>query len=263
MTSSLPFADHAPFALLVAARFGGLAVYAPIVSSRAIPARMRTAIVVAVALAATPLLAARGVVGPDVGWSLALVAAVLAELLIGLLIGFLAGLPLAAAHMGGLVGGQQMGFGFASLYGAGPESETDALARFLFLVAIAGFLVMGGHEALLLAVLHSYEHLPPGATISGAHVVEVLGGTMLAAFELALRVAAPVLALGLIQSLSIGLLARTAPQMNILSLGFPIRLLAGILAVAVSVIVLDDVLVGGIDVALAGIMDWLEGVGHA
>jgi len=262
MTASLPVADYAPFALLVAARFGGLAVFAPVVSSRAIPARLRAAIVLAFALAATPLLASRGVEVTTLGWSPALAVAVAVELAVGLLVGFLASLPLIAAHMGGIVAGQQMGLGFASLYGAGPEGETDALGRFLFLVALAGFIMMGGHEAILLAVLNGYDHLPPGAALADVDVPGVLAGAMLGAFELALRVATPVLALGLIQSLAIGMLARTAPQMNILSLGFPIRLLAGVGAVAVSIVVLDDVLVDGIDTALAGILAWLEGAGH-
>lgn len=252
--------DHAPLLVLAAARLGGLVVFGPVIGARVIPVRLRVGIVVILAVAVAPVLVGGGTPAPT--WS-ALPVAVVLEFALGMLLGFLAALPLVAAQMGGLLAGQQMGFGFAGLYGGPTEQgETDVLGKFLFLVTIVGFLVIGGHEALVLSAMHSFDYVPPGAILAGTGIASVLAGALLAAFDLALRVAAPVLAIGLAQSLAVGFVARTVPQMNILSLGFPIRLLAGALAVVLVLPVLDDVLIDGVDGALRGLMDWME-VAHA
>jgi flagellar biosynthetic protein FliR len=250
--------EHVPPALLVVFRLGGLMIFGPVFGSPAVPVRVKVLLSFAIGLAVYPLLAARGLVGPglDLGlWTLAPLVG--SELLVGVVVGLLASLPLVSVQTGGLIMGQQMGLGFARFYNPGIDDEADLLGQVLFFLALAGFLLVGGHESMVLAILRSFEYLPLGAFHLDLDVVSLLAGLLLSVLELALRVAAPVLALVFLESVAMGFMAKTVPQLNILSLGFPLRILAGIAIVALGLWVIDDVVMDEIAWVLDGIHAWV------
>jgi flagellar biosynthetic protein FliR len=157
--------------------------------------------------------------------------------------------------------GQQMGLGFARFYNPAIEDDADVVGQILFFMTLAGFLLIGGHEWMLLAVLHSFHHipLPAMATLAaGPELVGLFTGVLTAAFELALRVAAPLLALIFLQTLAMGFIAKTVPQMNILSLGFPLRVMAGLLIISLGLVVMDEVVMELVDDTLGLVFEWIE-----
>jgi flagellar biosynthetic protein FliR len=93
---------------------------------------------------------------------------------------------------------------------------------------------------------------------AGGELVTLFTGVITAAFETALRVASPLLALIFTQTLAMGFIAKTVPQMNILSLGFPLRVLGGLTIVILSLVVMDEVVMGLIDDTLGLMFDWIE-----
>lgn len=251
--------EHIPPALLVVFRIGGLMIFGPVFGSAVIPVRIKVALAFFVGLAIYPLLSREHFAGTELVldvWMLGPIVAM--EFMVGLVIGYAASLPMVAMQTGGLIMGQQMGLGFAMFYNPAVDDEADIVGQVLFFMALAGFLLIGGHEAMLLAVLHSFEHIPLAGFTAEVSMVTLLTGMLLAAFELALRVAAPLLALIFLQSLAMGYISKTVPQLNILSLGFPIRILVGFFIVAVGLVIINEVLMEGIDVMLRAIFAWVE-----
>ncbi len=250
--------DHIPPALLVIFRVGGLMILGPVFGSAVIPAKVKILTGFLIGSAVYPVLAP----GLPVGrmeldlWLLAPLMAV--ELLIGLVVGYIATIPMVAVQTGGLLMGQQMGLGFARFYNPSMETQSDVVGQLLFFMAFAGFLSIGGHEALVLAVLRSFQYVPLGEFVIDLNVINLLTGMLLAAFEFALRVAAPVLTLIFLQSLVMGYLAKTVPQLNVLSLGFPIRILAGLSMLMLALFVVNDVVMEGIDLILNRMFEWVE-----
>lgn len=254
----VPHLDHVPVALLVIFRLGGIVVFGPLVSMPAIPARVRVMLAFILGLAAYPVLAA----GPlrDVAVPLdplLLGPLILMEVSLGALVGFLASLPLLAAQMGGLVMGQQMGLGFALFYDPTLDEQTDVLGQILYLLVLAGFIAVGGLEAMYAAVLGSFDHVPLGGFRADLDLAALLGGLLLSAFEFALRISAPLLALIFLETVAMGFLARTVPQLNILSLGFPVRILAGIFVVGAGLVAIEEVLLEGVDHAMRAVDLWI------
>ncbi len=253
--------DHVPVAVLVIARISGLMLFGPVFGSSVIPPRVKVFLCLVLGLAVYPLVGA-GVDATGLRlnlWSLG--PLIVMELMIGLIIGFLATLPMLAVQVGGIVMGQQMGLGFARFYNPAFEDEADVLGQILFYMTLAGFLLIGGHEAMLLAILHSFQHIPMPAitTLStGGALVALFTGVITAAFEVALRVAAPLLALIFLQTVGMGFIAKTVPQMNILSLGFPMRILAGLAIVSLGLVVMDEVVMELVDDTLGLMFEWIE-----
>ena len=83
-------------------------------------------------------------------------------------------------------------------------------------------------------------------------------GLLLAALELALRVSAPVLAPGLPAERGARYVSKTVPQLNILSLGFPVRILLGLGVVMLGLVVINEVMMDMIDHVLDAIFDWVQ-----
>jgi flagellar biosynthesis protein FliR len=183
------------------------------------------------------------------------------ELMIGLIIGYIASIPLIAVQTSGLIMGQQMGLGFARFYNPAIDDEADIIGQILFYLALAGFLLIGGHEAMVLAVLHSFENVPLGGFSPDTDLVALMGALLTSAFELALRVAAPLLAIITLESVAMGFIAKTVPQMNILSLGFPLRIIFGLMIIAIGLIVINEVVLDAIDGVLDVIFNWIDAQG--
>jgi flagellar biosynthesis protein FliR len=259
MFTSQAILDHIPAALLVIVRVGGLMVFGPLFGSNIIPTRVKAFLAVALGLAAYPLLAESALrdVHLDLNlWTLAPVIAT--EGLVGLVIGFVANLPLTALTGGGLIMGQQMGLGFGQLFNPAIDDEADVIGQMLFYMAMVGFLMAGGHETLLLTVLHSFQRIPLGGFVPHEDLISLVCGLTLSSLELALRVAAPLLAIVFLESVAMGLLAKTVPQLNILSLGFPLRILVGLAIVAIGLVVINDVATDHIREMFDSLFQWLD-----
>ena len=251
--------NHLPPAMLVVFRIGGLMIFGPVFGSPVIPARVKVALAFLIGAAIYPLLSAEFFIGAELHLDLWMLAPLVAtELLIGLIIGYIASIPLIAVQTGGLLMGQQMGLGFARFYNPGMDAQADIVGQMLFFMTLAGFLLIGGHEAMMAAIMRSFQYVPLGEFSIDLDVLALISGVLLSAFELALRVAAPVRALVFLESLAMGYMAKTVPQLNILSLGFPIRILAGFTMVILALYVMSDVIMDEIDSVLNLIFQWVQ-----
>ena len=144
------------------------------------------------------------------------------------MIGFVASLPIFAMQTGGMVMGQQMGLGFGRFYNPAVDTESDVLEQLLTFLAIVLFLSMGGLDAVLLAVLRSFEYVNAGVFVAEGGGIDLVVGTLLAATELGLRVALPLLGVVFLETVAMGFVSKTVPQLNVLSFGFPVRIMVGL-----------------------------------
>ena len=248
--------------LLVAARLGGLALFAPVFGSPVIVGRVKILFFIGMAAAAMPVLSASGALAGSENMGLwVLMASLALEIVVGALIGFIALIPLFAMQTGGLVMAQQMGLGFARFYNPAMGGEADVLENMLFLFALVTFIAMGGIDWTVLAVLNSYHYVGIGSLQLDDGIPMLLSGLVMAAIEMGMRVAAPLLALVFLETVAIGFIAKTVPQLNILSLGFPIRIMVGIGTLIAGIAILSEVLVEFIDDILGLMMTWYQEAG--
>jgi flagellar biosynthesis protein FliR len=236
-----PFLPHLPVWALVLFRLSGIFFFAPILGSAIIPARVKVFLALGLSFCVYPMLLTPGSASSVMmqqalssGVSLwGLVGAVLSELMIGAALGFGANLPLVGMQLAGQVADQQMGLGIGGVFNPDMQEESGALGQFYFLMAMVLFLIAGGHRVLLTTLVGSFGHIPLGGLLSmkgggadGAMLALMLG-LLSSAFELALRVSAPLLCLVFLETIAMGFLARTVPQMNVMSVGFALRILIG------------------------------------
>jgi flagellar biosynthesis protein FliR len=215
--------------VLVGARLGGLVLIAPVFSARTISVSLRTAIVVLLAVLLQPVArSANGVV-------LALTpVALIGETLIGFTIGMGTAVLVGAAESAGEFLAIQIGLSGAAIINPLDNTQGPALGQFMHLFAVSILLSFNAHLVMLDALAASLTRLPVGGAVdlqAGLGALVGLGSTL---FALGLKFAAPVIAAVLIANVALAVLSRAAPQLNILSLAFPVQIGMGLFALAAS-----------------------------
>jgi flagellar biosynthesis protein FliR len=215
----------APVLALFGARVSGLVLVAPVFSARLIPVSLRTALVVVITVLLAP------VAMSHLGGAPALTpTALLSETLVGFAIGMGAAIFVGAAEAAGELLAVQIGLSGAAIMDPLTQTQGPALGQFLNLYAVALLLALNAHLVMLDALAASLQHVPVGSAVNmqaGASALVSLGSTL---FALGLRFAAPVVALVLIGNVALAVLSRAAPQLNILSLAFPVQIGLGLFA---------------------------------
>lgn len=256
-----PLLEHVVPFTLAFFRMSGVFVFAPMLGSISIPTRAKVMLAVAFTFAVYPVLGTPSQTPPDltIFGALPLVAL---ELLIGVVIGLLGAIPLIAVQMAGHIMGYQMGLSLAQTFNPEMDGNTDVLGQILFLAGLGLYITLGGVDGAYVALLTSFEHVPPGGLAPGAQPLALLVGLLEAGFELALRMSAPVLAITLLLQLAMGVVMKTMPQINILSIGFALKIIGGLVVMVVGAGVALELLGGEIERVTGLLIEWAGGFAH-
>jgi len=236
-----PILRHVPVWALVFFRLAGIFLVAPLFASQTIPRRVKILLALGLSFCVYPMLmdvesgtvpAASGVVERARSvlteglhfWALAPI--VTSEIMIGLVIGFGATLPIFGIQLGARMIDQQMGL-TAEVFNPELGEGAGVLDQVYFVLAMLIFLGIGGHRVLIEVLVGTFTRVPLGGFTADPAVMSLLTGLLASMMELAFRVAGPLLCLVFLESVAMGFIARTVPQMNILSIGFPVRIIAG------------------------------------
>lgn len=159
--------------------------------------------------------------------------AILRELIIGLTAGLALDLTFGALQAAGeLIG---LGSGFAAGRYLNPlmGDSGSVLDQFFVMLAMLIFLVINGHHRVLAALAQMFEVLPLNASLKALPLDEILRTTSLLILN-GIQIALPVFGALLLADLGLGLLARTAPQIQVFFLGLPLKVGAGLLVLGMS-----------------------------
>lgn len=234
--------------LIAMVRPGAAFVAAPIFGAPAVPVQIRIILSLAIGMAAlnsvTITLPPAGVV------SFAGIGLVAGEVLAGLALGFTLQIAYAAAFVGGETIANAMGLGFSTMVDPQSGAATPVVGQFLSILATFLLLAMDGHLMLIQFIVESYRALPPGGGLmpnAAIHDLVWFGGSM---FGAGVTIALPVaFALILIQ-IVMGVLARSAPALNLFAVGLPATLMGGLVLLAIAAPVLAESITEALNAAL-------------
>lgn len=150
------------------------------------------------------------------------------EIGVGLMIGFILQLAFGAIVFGAQAMSMTMGLGFAMAVDPQNGVQVPVVAQLYVILGTLLFLAVDGHLALINAVARSYDFVPAGSvSISPASFSALISlGSIV--FAGGILLALPVMTALLLINLAFGIITRTAPQLNIFAVGFPVTILAGL-----------------------------------
>lgn len=209
--------------LIVSMRMGAFLISAPFFGSRMIPLQVR--IVFSAAFSA--FLMSRVTVPPIEALTMLSVLSIVAqELAIGLTAGLLLTIMFAAVALAGEKIAATAGLSFAFQIDPNSGGQMPLISQIFTLFLTIVFLSLNGHLMAFAIVMHSYNFMPIGAGVDYPSLFqagEISGSTM---FATAARLMLPIVTALFLVNVTIGIITRSAPTLNLFSFGFPITLLA-------------------------------------
>lgn len=260
MVGIQPLAEQvAPF-FLVVVRLTGLFIVSPLLGSSSIPLRAKALLAIALAAAVFPSLPEPVRFPPDVTlW--AVLPLIGMELLVGFVIGAVASLPVLAAQMGGQLIGYQMGLSIAQSFNPELESNADVMGQLFFFAATAMFVSLGGADAMYSVLIGSFDLVPPGGLRPDGAPLELYLGVLASAMELMLRISAPVVVISMLVLLAMGFITKSMPALNILSVGFAMKIVASVAVLIPAVGIILSLSFGLQEDTVADIRRWALSLG--
>ena len=218
--------------LLVFTRVAAIFSIAPIIGSRLIAVRIRVISALLITMVIFPTVPNI----PDLDlWSGVGVLLLLEQLLIGLGIGFLLQMAFNAATIAGEVIAMTMGLGFAQMVDPQNGIQVPVVSQLYVIISTLLFIGLNGHIILIESISHSFQTLPLAGQEFALNFVWELLNWASRMFLAAMTFAMPIIAGLLITNMTMGVIARSAPQLNIFAVGFPVTMLIGFVLILLSI----------------------------
>ncbi len=226
--------------LLAMIRPSAAFVAAPFFNAAQIPMQLRILLAVAIGVAMLPML--RDTVPPAGLLSAPGALLIVSEVLWGLAMGFALQIAAAAALFAGELISSAMGLSFAASIDPASGQGSPTLSTFMSILATLLFLATDGHLTFIATIQLSYQSMPPGQAWIGFEQIwglVVFGGFI---FAQGFLIALPVVASMMLVQLSMGILTRSAPQLNIFSVNLPLGMLVGTVLMIIFLPAMSDAL---------------------
>ncbi len=218
--------------LLIMARLFAMFTIAPIFSSPALRPRIRLTLAFFVSLVVFPIVADTSVQIPPS--TVHYVLAGLNEVLIGILIGFFFNIIYSTLQVATGFFEVQVGFSISATVDPMSQISIPVVGQLQNLMGMLILFAIDGHYSIIRTLVYSFQKMPVLGSASMSVFtsnIEVVISRLIyyftCLFSIGLSLALPIVITLFLLSLSLGLLAKAAPQMNILLLGFPMQITLG------------------------------------
>jgi flagellar biosynthetic protein FliR len=208
----------------------GVIATAPILGDRSIPLRIKLGMGLVLTLIISPTI-------PEIPqfeiFSLPGLLLLVQQVIIGLAMGFCIRLIFSAVGIAGQLIAMGMGLGFATFFDPQTHGQTSAISQFLSMLLMLVFLSLDGHLMVVSALANSFVSMPIVAGGQSVSPMKIVSWGE-AIFSTGLLLALPAVTALLVTNMALGILTRTAPQLNLFGIGFPMTLSIGFLVLALS-----------------------------
>lgn len=218
---AVPLGDFLLFLLLMM-RCLGLFLTSPVFQSRFIPPQVKVGFSALLALLCLPLVREEAPVFTLVSWTY--VIALFREVFLGVTFGIVTNLVFSSIQIAGEIIDFQMGFSYVNVVDPLSGLGASVMGQFYLLLATMYYLGIGGYRLTIEGLVRSFFLVPPGGFAVRANLaptfVHLVGEVML----LALRFGAPVVVALFLANLTLAILSRAIPQMNVFIVGLPLNI---------------------------------------
>ncbi len=216
---------------LVLARVSPLFVMAPLFSSKMIPARVRAIVAVALAIGLTPVVVGDQHISLD-AWTYA--GLIVKELLVGGAFAFALGALFAAIGVAGTFLDYFVGLSFGSLVDPVTGTNTTIISQLYTLIGVVIFIAIGGDSWVIAGFARTFDIVGLTQTPSIGALVAGADAAFVGIFAAAVQIAGPIMLAMILTDAAFGVVSRVVPQLNVFGVGFPVKLIVGVLLIGVT-----------------------------
>ena len=214
---------------LVFLRIGAMLVMIPVMGEGSVPLRVKAGLALLISLLVFPMIRAEIPHLQADSEILAVAFAMAGEVLIGVIIGFAAKIVFAGIQFAGDMIGIQMGFSIVNVIDPLSSTQVSVMSEFQYLVAMLVYLSIDAHHTFIYAMIDSYRVISPFDYHFSGSLIQSLIMFSTGLFVIAVKISAPVMAVLLFTNVSLGVVARTVPQINVFIVGMPLQIAVGLI----------------------------------
>ena len=159
--------------------------------------------------------------------------AMLGELMVGLIIGYITSLFFSVVYTAGQFIDTQIGFGMVQIYDVSTNAQVPVAGSLFNIVLMLCALLANAHVRLIRWLFLTFQVIPVGHVELKPQIGRLMAQGFVEAFLIALTIALPIIASAMVAEVALGILVRTTPQMNIFVVGIPLKVVLGLLMLAV------------------------------
>ena len=204
--------------LIIFSRFVGFIMLAPVISRKEIPVIVKISLIFILTIVFVNILKP-----PHPPANFSLILSITLNTVFGTIIGFAAQAIFATLSAAGDMINMQMGLSSSMMFDQSTKSQSSVIGTFFTLFGAILFINMGGIFWLLSAFNRSFEifsiygtSIPLAKVISIDYLILITSNIL----YMGLQIAAPVLLATLGQDIILGIISKTAPQVNVFQLSF-------------------------------------------
>jgi flagellar biosynthesis protein FliR len=210
---------------LVLARLGAMVFLLPGIGESFVPAQVRMIFLLLMSLVVAPIVMTRlPTIPPSVPEMFLLT---FQEILIGTFFGLVARTLLLTLSSAGMIISFATGLANATVFNPSIQGQGTAISLFMSTLGIMVFLATDLHHMMILALIDSYSLFPPGAPLPIGDLSLAYTRLVAESFEMAVQLSAPFILFSLIFFITLGVVSRLMPQLQIFFIGLPIQIMLG------------------------------------
>lgn len=222
--------------ILVLVRITAFLVASPLFSLKNIPITLKIALGLGLAVIVFPQVELKNEIFS--GGLVEYGAMVICETITGLTAGMAASFLFAALRVGGQLLDIQIGFAAAQLFDPLSSESNTLVAQLFHIIGVVLLFSLDAHHQLIMGLIRSFDFVSLGSFAVSGMILKKLFQVFLLMVDYGLRIALPVMIVLILFDLSLGLISKAVPQFNILMVGFPLKICAGIFVTALMIPVL-------------------------
>ncbi|MDE5779642.1 MAG: flagellar biosynthetic protein FliR [Lachnospiraceae bacterium] len=224
---------HVEYFLAILVRVMGAMALAPIFANQNVTNRAKLFIGIAIAFA---IFNVYSYVPLNYTTFIEYTVILLKELMVGLTIGFTANITLTILNMAGQFIDREMGFSMVSNFDPTMNTDATITAQFYNMLAMVLMLCTNMHYFVISALADSFTLIPLGnVVIDSGTILDKMVQYMTNYFTIALRICLPMLIVIMLLNVVLGVLAKTAPQMNMFVVGIQLKVFSGFAVLVVTI----------------------------
>lgn len=213
------------YLVLMFMRVTALLISSPIFGRRNIPSMAKIGLCLAITYIVFAAAETTEMPVIDNIWTFAFL--IMKELMFGLIMGYVTTAFFSLVQTAGYAIDMQMGFGMVNVFDVQNNVNVPITGNFLYIVLTLSFFAVYGHHQLIRLLVATFETVPVGRVAFDPNLGWAALELFTRTFVLAVQVAMPIIATGLLAEILLGFVVRTTPSMNVFVVGIPLKILLG------------------------------------
>ncbi len=164
----------------------------------------------------------------------------------GLILGLISNIAFEVLLMAGSLIDVHIGLSMLNTIDPNSKTSTTITGNLLHYVALVIFFIINGHHMLIKSLIESFTLLPIGKGLFYGDTMMTIIEIIANYFVIGLKIAIPIVLIIILADVCMGLISRAVPQINVMILGMPVKMLIGIIAISVSLPIIIKIFVSNI-----------------